>query len=450
MRITRHTEATEGSVRAERPAGSERGLRQAVVALRYKDFRRFWTGAAISNVGSWMQNLTVPYVIFQLTQSAAWVGFAAFIQLAPTVVLGPVAGWLADRFSRRALLLLGQALQAVFALALWAAWVAHHRSPGVLLWLIGLNGAAFAATMPAWQAFVTELVPRKHLLNAITLNSAQFNAARAVGPALGGLVLGRFGPSWAFLVNALSFVAVIGALGLIRPRGVSRAVPTGRLTSQFTGALTYTRRHPGILTAIGLVSATFFFGSPVFQLMAVFARRVYDIGPALYGVLASAQGIGAVVGAVALGTLGARRQRSEIARGALALYGAALVGFGLARSFPLGVVLLCLSGIGFLSLVATLNTSVQLIVAEHMRGRVISIYMMALAASYPLGALLQGWMADRIGAPQTVVLAGSALLLVWIVLLRRPGLVSSLDEHAHRGRPPAREPVLEAPSANPT
>src|SRR5205823_1894756 len=156
-----------GDLVSARPQGAPAGLRQAFSALRYQDFRRFWIGAALSNIGTWMQNVTVPYVIFLITRSATWVGFAAFCQLFPGVVLGPVAGWLADRFERRKLLLLGQVAQALLALALWWAWVSDLRDPRLLVVLLTLNGAAFGVIMPAWQAFVTELVPRRALLNAI-------------------------------------------------------------------------------------------------------------------------------------------------------------------------------------------------------------------------------------------------------------------------------------------
>src|SRR5215472_13756546 len=156
---------------------------RTVAALKHRDFALFWGGALVSNIGTWMQNVTVPYVVFQITHSAGWVGFAAFASLAAS---------LADRIDRRRLLAWSQVVQGLLAMALWGAWIAHWRSPGLLIGIITVNGAVFGCTMPSWQAFLTELVPREDLLNAITLNSAQFNAARAFGPAIGGLVLGQF------------------------------------------------------------------------------------------------------------------------------------------------------------------------------------------------------------------------------------------------------------------
>ena len=435
-----------GDLVSARPQGAPAGLRQAFSALRYQDFRRFWIGAALSNIGTWMQNVTVPYVIFLITRSATWVGFAAFCQLFPGVVLGPVAGWLADRFERRKLLLLGQVAQALLALALWWAWVSDLRDPRLLVVLLTLNGAAFGVIMPAWQAFVTELVPRRALLNAITLNSAQFNGARAVGPAIGGLILGRFGPSWAFLANAVSFLTVIVALLMVRPPPVRRRRSRRRILREFAEGLTHVRRQPGLLLAVALVGVVFFLGNPVFQLVPVFAKRVFRVGPLRYGLLGAAYGIGAILGAVGLGFLGDRFCHSSFIVAGMLLYGISLVGLGLVPRYNAGFAFLVLGGIAFLTVIAVLNTSVQLLVAEEVRGRVLAIYMMSLTGSYPLGALLQGWLADRISAPETVIAAGGLLGLAGLVLALRPSLARSLDDHSDAD---GREPVtpLEAEPA---
>src|SRR3954470_2195264 len=206
-------EAGDFEPMASPSAPARRGLRGAGVAFRYRDFRLFWTGALISNIGTWMQNLTVPYVLlYVMHTSAVWVGIATVSQFLPGVVLGPVAGWMADRFNRRVLLLVSQVVQLLLALALWAAWMAGLRDPLGFVALVALNGVVFGITMASWESFVTELVPRADLLNAITLNSAQFNGARAFGPALAGLVLARWGPGAAFLVEPLSVIALIPPL----------------------------------------------------------------------------------------------------------------------------------------------------------------------------------------------------------------------------------------------
>jgi MFS family permease len=429
-----------------RPPGRRVGLRHAFSALAHRDFRRFWIGAAVSNIGTWMQNVTVPYVILLITGSATWVGIAAFSQLFPTVILGPLSGYLADRFDRRKLLIMGQGAQALLSLAVWWAWVANLRDPRLLVALLALNGAAFGLTMPAWQAFVTELVPRRDLLNAITLNSAQFNGARAVGPAVGGLILASFGPSWAFLANAVSYLTVIVALLLVHPPRRLRVASERRILGQFADGLAYVRRHPGLMVAVATVGVVFFLGSPIFQLVPVFAERVYGVGPSRYGLLGAAYGIGAVVGALALGFVGDRIRRSGVVVAALILYGSGLVGLGLVRTYGAGFVLLIVSGVAFLAIIAVLNTSVQLLVAEEVRGRVIAIYMMTLTGCYPIGALLQGWLTDRIGAPTTVLMSGSLLVLAGLVMVLRPAIPRYLDGHVHR-HSPVPDPAVEADTA---
>ena len=386
---------------------AERGLRQAVVALRHRNFALFWTGALISNSGTWMQNVTVPYVLYKATGSASLVGIAAFLQFFPGVVLGPVAGHIADHFSRRTVLLATQAVLGVVAFVLWGLWLAGVATPTVLLAVVTVGGIVNGINIPSWQAFVSELVPREALLNAITLNSAQFNGARAIGPAIGGLVLGRWGPSWAFLVNGISYVAVLVALALIR--GV-RVVPVRteqrRVLSGFKDSIEYARRHTGILLAYGIVCAVAFLGNPIFQLTPVFATKVFHVGASRYGLLTAALGGGAVLGAVALGSAGNIRRRSRLVRFALLGYSLTLVGFGIAPNFWLAVVAIAMLGTLFLWVVATLNTSVQLLVAEEMRGRVLALYIMVFTASYPLGSLVQGAIADAVGPRWTVAGAG--------------------------------------------
>ena len=213
------------------------GLRAAVAALRYRNFALFWTGALISSTGGWVQNVTIPYVVYKLTDSETWVGFAGFSLLITAALFGPIGGTLADRLDRRKVLIVMQSAQAVVALILWAMWSAGVRSPGAIVALAALSGAFAGLMIGSWQAFVSELVPREVLLNAVTLNSAQFNAARAFGPAIGGIVLATLGPGWGFFINAVSFVAVIGAL---LPMRLDRVVEKARARCRSSG----TSRRP--------------------------------------------------------------------------------------------------------------------------------------------------------------------------------------------------------------
>lgn len=418
---------------------------QAVAALRHRDFAVFWVGALLSNIGTWMQNITVPYVLYKQTGSASWVGFAAFMQFLPGVLLGPLAGSLADRFPRRVVLLVSQALAGVFAFVLWGVFETHHATPWTIVALVTLTGATFGIGIASWQALVTELVPRDALLNAVTLNSAQFNGARALGPALGGVVLAKFGPSWAFLVNGISFVTVLVALALIRTGAREHERPTGRVLTQFREGVAYIRRHPGIALAMVLVAAVGFLGSPVFQLAPVLARDVFHVGAGAYGVLTGALGGGAVIGAVALGWLGNGSRRSRLVAVSLVGYGLSLAGLGVAPSYAAGVACMAFAGMGYLAVVASLQTTVQVLVAEALRGRVLAVYVMVFTAAYPLGALVEGWLADHIGARATIAGAGSILVLIGGALVLCPGRAVAMDAHTHRRETtPIADPIAAA------
>ena len=392
----------------------------------------------MSNIGSWMQNVTIPYVLLTTTGDARWVGVAAFLQFSPSVVLGPLSGSFADRFQRRKLILVTQSLMALLAFALWGMWVAGVRSPWALITIITLGGIVAGLTIPAWQAFVSELVPRDDLLNAITLNSAQFNGARAFGPAIGGVVLGAFGASWAFLINGVSYVTVLAALLLIRYRPAERARAAGRTMSQFAEGIRYMRRHTGMVVAVSTVVVVAFLGNPVFQMAAIFAERVFKVDAALYGLLTGALGGGAVVGAIALGAFGGGVPRSRLVGSAIVAYAVALIAFGASPTFAVGVVLIAVAGGFFLVVVANLNTSVQLLVPEELRGRVLAVYIMGFTAAYPVGSLVQATLAEHFGARPVTIGAGSLLLLVGIGLNVHRRLLLSLDEHTHRSE---REPV---------
>lgn len=395
------------------------GMSTSFRALRHRDFRFFWTGALVSNIGSWMQNAAVPYVVFELTDSTTLVGLTAFLQMIPVVFVGPWSGPLADRVDRRRLLLLTQALMALLAFGLWGVWASGWESVPALMALIALSGVVAGVNTPAWQAFVPSLVPRDDLLNAVALNSAQFNAGRAIGPAMAGAVLVTLGPSWAFFLNALSFAGVIFTLWVIRRPPPERRPVSGGSLRQFAEGVRYVRASPEILACMLLVLAVAGLGQPIVQLLPVYAERVFDVGGGAYGVLAGAIGAGATVAVPLLGWLEGLR-RSRLLAGSIIGYGALLVGFAQAPGFLLAVALITMAGMAFLAVVSTLQTTVQLLVDEALRGRVMAVYVMAFTAAYPVGSLLQGWVADHLGAPTTTTVAGLALVALAGVLASTP------------------------------
>jgi len=292
----------------------------------------------------------------------------------------------------------------------------------VIVGIVALSGVVAGLNIPSWQAFVTELVPHEHLLNAVTLNSAQFNASRAFGPALGGLVLAGLGVTWAFLINALSFLAVIGALLLVSvPVITTKASGKPRVLAEFRETIRYTRTKPGIVTCILVVIALGLFGSPVFTLLVVFADDVYEVGRGLYGLLGAALGLGAILGTPVVAGWGSGLLRSRLMSGALVAYGAALAGFALSPGYWWGIVALLVAGAGYLAVASTLNTTLQLLVDEHMRGKVIALYLMGLTGTVPLGNLIQGWTTEVVGPRITVLAGGAAFLAVtfWLASSRR-------------------------------
>jgi MFS family permease len=339
----------------------------------------------------------------------------------PTVLVGPLAGSLADRHARRRLLIVTQIAQAAVAAALWLVWLSGNDSVPALLVLVTLAAAANGLNIPAWQAYVTELVPRRDLLNAITLNSAQFNAARAIGPAIAGIVLATLGPAWGFFLNAVSFGAVIIALLLIRTADVLRERPEGNVRQQFAEGWRYVRASREILLCMALVVLVAGLGMPVAQLMPVYAADVFHVGKQGYGLLASALGIGGIVATPLIGGWGGTVRRSKLVIASLFVYGAVLVGFAQSPAFGWAVVCIGLAGACFLAVISTLNTTVQLLVDERLRGRIMAIYVMAFTAAYPIGSLIQGAVADQIGAPATTTIAALLLLAVtlWVRITHR-------------------------------
>lgn len=407
------------------------GLRHSVRALRHRNFAIFWTGALISNSGTWVQNATVPYVLYLITRSEAWVGFATFAQFIPGVFVGPLGGSLADRFDRRRLLLVTQALLAAAAVVLWLSWLGGTRSPLLILVLVSLSGLLSGLNIPSWQAFVPALVPREDLLSAITLNSLQFNAARAIGAGLAGVVLAKLGASNAFLLNALSYVSVLAALAAVRlsPHIPRRHTERG-IIRQFGAALRYTRLQTGI--GIGVVVSILIagLGNPITQFAVVFAEDVYRVGRLEYGILAAAMGIGALVAAPLVSGWDTVMPRGDVVRIGLPLYGGACALFGLSTSFALGVTALILAGGAFLAVISATNTAVQVIVAERMRGRVMAVRVMSFTLAFSFGGLIQGWLAEWVGPRVTVAGAGLVLTAAGLVLAARPHLMRRLDDPA--------------------
>jgi len=423
-----------------------RGLvREAFRVLRHRDYAIFWSAALVSNTGSWMQNIAAPYVLYQLTKSTAWLGIGAFMAFFPALLVGPLAGSLADRFPRKTILLWTQGSMMIAAFGLFVVWIAGVATPGIIVALLCCSGTASGLNIAAWQSFVPQLVPHDELLPAVRLNSMQFVSARAFGPALAGIVLQLAGAGTAFFINAISFVVVLVALLMIHPRPVPTDDGAGRVLAHFREALRYVRARAGLLLPVLTIMIVSFFGSSVVQLAPAFAEDVFDVGKSGYGFLVSAFGIGAIVGSILVTIVGDRARRSRVALTGLILFTAGELLFAAAPGYAIGVGGMAIMGGAYITIATALNTSVQARVDEVHRGRTLSIYLMGLLGGVPLGALLQGGVADVIGLRATVVASTFALVacvLGGTVRYDRFGPLDEAPEH-DTGRGP--DLVLEAP-----
>ena len=391
-------------------------------AFRHRDFRLFFLGALVSNSGSALQSLALPYVILEITESALWVGMVGFALMIPGFLVGPLGGSLADQRDRRTLLLATQAAMAAAAFALWWVWTAGWHDPWLILGITALSGLFSGLMIPSWQSFVASLIPRSDLSSAITLNSAQFNGSRAIGPAMAA------GPGWAFFLNGVSFITVLVALFVIRPATEQR--PPGARPSTREGfgeAVRYMRGRTGIVVSVGCAMLVAFFGNPTTQFTVVFNKFLYHGSPTVLGWLTAAVGLGAVLAAPVLSTWDTRVARSSVVRWSLPIYAVSIIAFGLAPVWQLALVSLLVSGAGFLAVVATTNTSIQMIVADEMRGRVMSVRIMGFTLAFPFGSLAQGALADAWGPRQTVTLFGAMLLAFAVYLALKPSLLRTLD-----------------------
>lgn len=385
-------------------------LRASFRALRHRNFRLFLLGQVVSLLGTWMQQVALGWLVYRLTRSPLLLGLVGFAAQIPSLLVAPFAGVWADRLDRHRMVIATQAAALLQALALALLVLAGAIQIGHVLALSLFIGFVNAVDVPARQAFLVQMAGRDDLANAIALNSSAFNAARLVGPSIAGVLIARFGEGPVFLVNALSYLAVIAALVAMRvpPQPPARA-PLAPWRSLREG-LGYAARSLPIRAILLLLAAVGLVGVPFTVLMPVFATDVLGGDAHTLGFLSSAVGTGALAGAL---TLAARRSVRGLGRrivAAVALFGASLVAFAASRELLLSLPFLFLAGYGMMVHMASSNTILQTIVEEDKRGRVMSLYAAAIMGTLPLGSLFAGALAGRFGAPATVALGGLGCL----------------------------------------
>ena len=392
-------------------------------SLRRRNFRLFFFGQLISLIGSWMQTTAQQWLVYRLTGSELSLGVVTFASFLPVLLLSLGMGVLVDRFERRRLLLLTQSwflLQAA-ALALLTALGVIQYSHVLLLALFA--GIGNALDMPARQSFYVDLVERDEMLNAIALNSSVFNGARVIGPAIGGLVVAAMGEAPAFGLNAISFVAVIGALLMMRLPAFVPPPRVGSGLAELRQGLAYLVQDRRVLGLVSLVAAFSVFGFPYIVLLPVFAGEVLGTGAAGLGGLLAAQGVGALASALGLAFTGERRSKGRMLLASRVLLPVAVLLLAVARTTPAALVALALGGYALINQLAITNTMIQLIVPDDLRGRVMSTYTWALGGFWPIGSLLTGWLAEGLGATRTVfIVAGVSAVIALLGWAAFPGV----------------------------
>jgi MFS family permease len=396
-------------------------LPKSLAPFRHRRYAALWTGAFASNIGTWMETVAVGVLVTTETGQAGWAGLVAAAGFLPMGLLGPLGGALADRIPRRRLLLTTTAVQTCLAalLTVLAALDAAHPL-GVTL-IVLASGCAQAIGFPSYQSLMPDLVPRDELASAVALGSAQWNLGRVIGPALAGVVIDVGGFEWAFAVNTLSFVAVIVAVAPLR-----LPVPTPKegesIRAAIRDGLRYSRREPGIRAVMAYLGLNSLLAAPFIALVPAMALTVFDNEDTGTAALVTAQGVGAVLMALALGPLAARFGHRLVLLGGLVALPPALVAYALAPTLEIGVISIFFVGAAYLCCLSSFTTVAQLRAPNEMRGRVMSALMVLLGVLYPIGSIVQGWIADGIGLRATTT-GAAVILAVTLVAIRllRPG-----------------------------
>jgi MFS family permease len=389
-------------------------------AFRYRDFRLFWSGQLVSLVGTWMQSVGQSWVVLELTGSPFKLGTITALQFGPMLFLSFLAGALADRVRKRRLLLLTQSALMLQAFALAAlAWTGHIQYWHIAV-LATVYGVANTLDLPARQSFVVQIVGKSDLINAIALNSAVFNGARVVGPAVAGLLVARYGVAIAFLMNGLSFLGVIAALFAIENEGEPRPRSGDSLGQEILHGLRYAWDTPLIMLILAYMLVTSLFVVNFGVVVPLVARDVLHEGAHGFGLLMTCLGVGAVVGSAALALMGRGRAPVWLLAGAALVDAVGLVVLGLSRRFGVDGALLALMGFAMIVFMASSNTTLQVTVPDALRGRLMGLYAFVFVGMNPFGALFIGSVAEKWGVPTACLTGGSlgvaallALTLLW-------------------------------------
>jgi MFS family permease len=387
-------------------------------SLRHRNFQLFFGGQLISLIGTWMDNIAEAWLVYRLTGSSLLLGTVAFAGQIPVFLMAPIGGMVADRWDRHKIVIATQTSSMILAFMLAGLTLSGRVKVWEVVVLAALMGVVNAFDIPARQAFLVEMVGRDDLMNAIALNSSMFNGARVIGPSIAGIVVASVGEGWCFFANAVSYIAVIAGLLMMklgaRQRREHATSPFEHIVEGFRFVF-HARPIRALLTLIGLVS---FVAIPYSVLMPIFADRILHGGALGLGLLMGAAGVGALLGAMTLTLRSGVKGLGRIVGLAAIGFGASLALFSASRHFWLSVALLIPAGYGVMLQMACCNTLIQSMVPDELRGRALAAYTMMFMGMAPLGSLFAGATAERIGAPWTVAIGGIAAILGGFVYLR--------------------------------
>jgi len=403
----------------------QRAMRRTLVAFTYRDFRVQWIGACSSAIGTWMQIVAQNWLVLSLTGSAFYLGLDAFLQQLPIILFTLIGGVFADRYDKRKTLLASQYIQMATSAALAVLMYLHVVQIWHILALSFVTGLAQSFGGPAYQSLLPMLVDKKDLPNAVALNSIQFNLARVLGPLLFAATLAGFikfgynepqAMNAAFALNALSFFIVVYTLMSLHVKHVPPVDPK-KMSVELKGGLDYVRHHGSLVALIVLAATTTFLGFAILTFLPAFARSVFNADASTYSRLMAFSGAGSICGALVIAWLGKFPRMGLTALLMQAIYGLLILAFARSNVLWLSSVLLFFTGAALMMVFSTVTSLVQLIAPDNMRGRVMSIYMVAFRGGMPLGSLVSGYFASKIGTPQVIAINGVLLVVVAIYFL---------------------------------
>ncbi|MEO8216670.1 MAG: MFS transporter [Acidobacteriota bacterium] len=401
-------------------------MRRMFSALHYRDFRLLWGGAFVSTTGTWMQTVAQSWVVLSMTGSALLLGFDAFLATLPMIFFSLLGGVAADRFDRRKMLLASQYSQMTFAFVLAALIYFHKVEVWHIFVLSFLTGTAQSFGGPSYQALLPILVKREDVPNAVAMNSIQFNLARVIGPVLAGLTLAAWGAAACFGLNGLSFVAVIISLWIIRSPFMPDRRERRTVSAEMKEGFGFMTRNPSMIELSGFAFVTTFFGIPLVTLLPVVARSTLHVGAKGYSWILAAYGVGSVAGALFVAAYGHSQRKGRVAIFFLFLFSLFLLGFAVSKVLWLSLILIFFAGIALIAVVSMVMSLVQLAVSDSMRGRVMSIFMLAFRGGMPLGNLASGFVAERFGVTAALSVNAVCLGIFGLSFLIRNSVIKTL------------------------